>query len=57
MENMEPYISNLDITDYAIEGIPRFIFLYPDGDIVSTDVMRPSNPELIILLDELIQRD
>ena len=45
------------ITDYAIEGIPRFILIDPDGNIVSADVIRPSNPELITLLDELIQSD
>jgi thiol-disulfide isomerase/thioredoxin len=43
------------ITDYAIEGIPRFILIDPEGNIVSADAMRPSDPKLVALLDELIQ--
>lgn len=42
------------ITDYPIEGIPRFILIDPEGNIVSADAMRPSNPKLVVLLDELI---
>ena len=45
------------ITDYAIEGIPRFVLIDTDGNIVSADVMRSSNPKLITLLDEFIQSD
>lgn len=41
------------VTDYAIEGIPRFILIGPDGKIVNADAPRPSNPELIKLFDEL----
>lgn len=42
------------ITDYPIEGIPRFILIDPEGNVVSADAMRPSNPKLVVLLDELI---
>ncbi|WP_298513052.1 TlpA disulfide reductase family protein [uncultured Kordia sp.] len=41
------------VTDYAIEGIPRFILIDPNGKIVNADAPRPSNPELIALFDEL----
>lgn len=39
------------IQDYFIEGIPRFILLDPQGNIVSYDTPRPSEPELITLFD------
>lgn len=42
------------ITDYAIDGIPRFILVDPNGKIVSADAPRPSNPALIELLDSLV---
>ena len=41
------------VTDYAIEGIPRFILIDPDGNIVSADAPRPSDPKLIEMLKEL----
>lgn len=41
------------VTDYAIVGIPRFILIDPNGNIVSADAQRPSNPELIELFEEL----
>jgi len=41
------------IKDYGIEGIPRFILLDPDGNIVSADAPRPSNPRLVELLNSL----
>ncbi|WP_179316897.1 TlpA family protein disulfide reductase [Winogradskyella undariae] len=44
---------SLFVTEYAIDGIPRFILIDPDGNIVSADAPRPSNPELIELFDEL----
>lgn len=34
------------VQDYAIDGIPRFILLDPEGNIVSADAPRPSMPEL-----------
>jgi thiol-disulfide isomerase/thioredoxin len=41
------------VTDYAIEGIPRFILIDPNGKIVNADAPRPSNPKLIELFNEL----
>ncbi|EDP95255.1 TlpA disulfide reductase family protein [Kordia algicida OT-1] len=41
------------VTDYAIEGIPRFILIDPNGKIVNADAPRPSSPKLIELFDEL----
>jgi thiol-disulfide isomerase/thioredoxin len=41
------------VQDYAIEGIPRFILVDPDGNIVSADAPRPSNPKLVELFTEL----
>ena len=41
------------IRDYAIEGIPRFILIDPEGNIVDADAPRPSNPKLRTLFDEL----
>ncbi|WP_310991960.1 TlpA family protein disulfide reductase [Aequorivita marina] len=42
------------VKDYAILGIPRFILVDPEGNIVSSDAPRPSNPELRKTLDELL---
>lgn len=44
------------VTEYAIEGIPRFILIDPDGNIVNADSPRPSNPELTELLNELLSQ-
>lgn len=41
------------IQNYAINGIPRFILLDPEGRIVSADAPRPSNPELKELFKSL----
>ncbi|MGV6831525.1 MAG: TlpA family protein disulfide reductase [bacterium] len=41
------------VKDYAIEGIPRFILVDPDGNIVSSDAPRPSDPKLKELFNEL----
>jgi len=41
------------VTDYAIEGIPRFLLIDPQGNIVSADAPRPSDPKLIELFNEL----
>ncbi|HET8855529.1 MAG TPA: TlpA disulfide reductase family protein, partial [Salinimicrobium sp.] len=41
------------IQNYAINGIPRFILLDPQGKIVSADAPRPSNPELKELFKSL----
>ena len=41
------------VKEYGIEGIPRFILVDPEGNIVSADAPRPSNPKLIELFTEL----
>lgn len=41
------------IQDYKINGIPRFILVDPDGNIVNADAPRPSSDQLIKLFDEL----
>ncbi len=41
------------VTDYAIEGIPRFILVDPNGNIISADAPRPSDPKLIQKFTEL----
>lgn len=41
------------VQDYAIEGIPRFILIDPDGNIVSADAPRPSDPRLVEMFNEL----
>lgn len=42
------------VQDYGILGIPRFILIDPEGNIVSADAPRPSNPSLRTMLDELL---
>ena len=42
------------VTDYGILGIPRFILIDPQGNIVDADAPRPSDPKLKELLDKLI---
>lgn len=41
------------VENYAIQGIPRFLLLDPDGNIISADAPRPSNPELKELFKSL----
>lgn len=41
------------IKGYGIKGIPRFILVDPEGNIVSADAPRPSNPRLVELLNSL----
>ena len=41
------------IQDYKIQGIPRFILIDPEGNIVNADAPRPSNPALVTLLNGL----
>jgi len=41
------------VQDYGISGIPRFILIDPDGNIVNADAPRPSNPKLVELLESL----
>jgi thiol-disulfide isomerase/thioredoxin len=41
------------VTDYAIEGIPRFILVDPNGNIVTADAPRPSDPKLVEMFNAL----
>lgn len=41
------------IQNYKIDGIPRFILVDPNGNIVTADAPRPSSDKLIELFDEL----
>jgi thiol-disulfide isomerase/thioredoxin len=41
------------ITDFEIQGIPRFILIDPTGKIVDADAPRPSDDKLTELLDSL----
>ncbi len=41
------------VKDYAIEGIPRFILVDTEGNIVSADAPRPSDKRLVELLTEI----
>jgi len=41
------------VKGYQITGIPRFILIDPNGNVVSADAPRPSNPKLIELFDKL----
>jgi len=43
------------IEAYQIRGIPTFILIDPEGNIVSASAMRPSNPELRVLFDALLK--
>lgn len=42
------------VMDYKIVGIPRFILIDKEGNIVSPDAPRPSSEKLRIILDELL---
>ena len=41
------------IKDYKINSIPRFILIDPEGNVVNADAPRPSNPQLVELLNSL----
>ncbi len=41
------------VIDYKISGIPRFILIDPDGNIINADAPRPSSPKLIEVFNEL----
>lgn len=41
------------VQDYLIEGIPRFILLDPNGNIITPNAPRPSEKELITLFNGL----
>jgi thiol-disulfide isomerase/thioredoxin len=40
------------VNGYLIKGIPRFILIDPNGNIVSSNAPRPSSPKLIEMFDE-----
>lgn len=42
------------IEAYQVKGIPRFILIDPEGNVVTPDAPRPSDPELKILLADLL---
>jgi thiol-disulfide isomerase/thioredoxin len=42
------------VKEYYIKGIPRFILIDPDGNVVSPDAPRPSDPKLRTMLEEMI---
>jgi len=41
------------VVDYKINGIPRFLLIDPDGNIVTPDAPRPSSEKLIELFNSL----
>ena len=41
------------VTDYLIKGIPKFILLDPQGNIVTANAPRPSDEKLVKMFDEL----
>ncbi|WP_300977757.1 TlpA disulfide reductase family protein [Flavobacterium sp.] len=43
------------VQDYKITGIPRFILVDPNGNIVKADAPRPSSEELTALLDTVLK--
>ncbi len=42
------------IKKFNINSIPRFILISPNGKIVSPNALRPSNPELTAMLNQLL---
>lgn len=43
------------VQDFGIDGIPRFILIDPEGNVLKPDAPRPSNPKTKELLTSLIQ--
>ena len=43
------------VQDYGIDGIPRFILIDPQGNVVKPDASRPSNPKTKELFRELLK--
>ena len=41
------------IVGYEVNSIPLFVLIDPDGNIVTRNVPRPSDPDLVVLLKEL----
>jgi thiol-disulfide isomerase/thioredoxin len=42
------------VVKYNIEGIPRFILIDTEGNIIQSDALRPSDPALVSLLDGMV---
>lgn len=42
------------VTDYGIKGIPRFILIDTEGNIINSDAPRPSSPSIRKLLDGVL---
>lgn len=42
------------VVNYGVTGIPRFILIDPNGNVVSSDADRPSSPDLQKQLDSLL---
>ncbi len=42
------------VTDFGIRGIPRFIIIDTEGNIVDSDAPRPSNPEIRTAIDAIL---
>ena len=40
------------VREYGIKGIPRFILIDQNGNILLADAPRPSDPEIRTLLDK-----
>ncbi|WP_337968120.1 TlpA disulfide reductase family protein [uncultured Flavobacterium sp.] len=43
------------VTNYGVTGIPRFILIDPNGNVLKADAARPSEPELQAQLDTLLK--
>ncbi|MEO8533062.1 MAG: TlpA disulfide reductase family protein [Flavobacterium sp.] len=43
------------VTNYEVTGIPRFILIDPQGNVVDANAARPSSPELQTQLDSLLK--
>jgi thiol-disulfide isomerase/thioredoxin len=43
------------VVNYGVMGIPRFILIDPQGNVVSSDAERPSSPDLQKQLDTLLK--
>lgn len=43
------------VKDYAINGIPRFILIGPNGNVINADAERPSSSELENVLNEWVK--
>ena len=42
------------VIEYLIKAIPRFILIDPNGNIVSSNAFKPSDPKLLDLLEDIL---